>query len=67
MLTPFKKTLLSLKIIFWAFFGVRKQSDREFDFKNFKFFPILIAALIGISMLIAILLIIIKIVTISNS
>lgn len=57
-----KKFLQSLRTIFWAFLGIRKKADLEFDFTHMKFIHIVLAAVVVFILMIALLIIIVKVV-----
>lgn len=62
MTEPIKKTpektsfLATLGAIFWSFIGLRRNSDYEKDATGLNPFYVLIAALIGLSLFIGVLL-----------
>ncbi|CAL61856.1 conserved hypothetical protein; putative membrane protein [Herminiimonas arsenicoxydans] len=63
---PSKKThektsfLATMGAIFWSFIGLRRRSDYEKDVTGLNPFYVLIAALIGVSLFIGILLLVVS-------
>ncbi|HKX52237.1 MAG TPA: DUF2970 domain-containing protein [Nitrosospira sp.] len=51
------------KAVFWAFFGVRKQSDLDSDASSLTPAQVIIGGLIGAALFVMILVLIVKIVT----
>jgi len=45
----------SMKAVFWSFFGVRKRRDHEQDAANLNPVHVILAALVGVAMLIGVL------------
>jgi len=61
---PPKGTLLQIaKAVFWAFFGVRKQSDLDSDASSLTPAQVIIGGLIGAVLFVMSLIIVVKIVT----
>jgi hypothetical protein len=61
---PPKGTLLQIaKAVFWAFFGVRKQSDLDSDASSLTPAQVIIGGLIGAALFVMSLIIVVKIVT----
>lgn len=53
--------LASMKAVFWSFFGVRKRRDYEDDAVNLNPVQVIVAALLGVAILIGVLLFLVKI------
>ena len=61
---PPKGTFLQIaKAVFWAFFGVRKQSDLDRDASSLSPAQVIIGGLIGAALFVMILVVVVKIVT----
>lgn len=54
--------LMTLRAVFWSFFGVRKKSDYERDAAQLNPVHVLIAGVLGALVFIAILIIIVRLV-----
>ncbi|MFC5513947.1 DUF2970 domain-containing protein [Massilia jejuensis] len=52
--------LASMKAVFWSFFGVRKRRDYEDDAVNLNPVQVIVAALLGVAILIGVLLFLVK-------
>jgi hypothetical protein len=52
----------SMKAVMWGFLGVRKQAGLQEDVASLSFFHIIIAAVIGVVIFMATLLLIVKVV-----
>jgi hypothetical protein len=50
----------SLKAVAWSFFGIRKKSDYERDAANLNPVHVIVAALIGVAIFIAVLITVVK-------
>ncbi|HJT51278.1 MAG TPA: DUF2970 domain-containing protein [Nitrosospira sp.] len=57
------KFLQIAKAVFWAFFGVRKQSDLDMDASSLTPAQVIIGGLIGAALFIATLVLVVKLVT----
>lgn len=51
----------TMKAVFWSFFGVRKKSSYERDAANLNPVYLIIAALLGVAIFIAVLITLVKI------
>ena len=51
----------TMKAVFWSFFGIRKRSDYEHDAANLNPLHLVVAALIGVLLLIGVLVMLVKI------
>ncbi|ABB73494.1 DUF2970 domain-containing protein [Nitrosospira multiformis] len=61
---PPKGTLLQItKAVFWAFFGVRKQTDLDSDASSLTPAQVIIGGLIGAALFVMTLVLVVKIVT----
>ena len=61
---PAKGTFLQIaKAVFWAFFGVRKQSDLDMDASSLTPAQVIIGGLIGAALFVATLVLVVKLVT----
>ncbi|MBJ7314101.1 DUF2970 domain-containing protein [Rugamonas sp. CCM 8940] len=54
--------LYSMKAVFWSFFGLRRKSDFDTDSAKLNPVHIVIAGLLGVALLIALLITIVKLV-----
>ncbi|HEY5799269.1 MAG TPA: DUF2970 domain-containing protein [Burkholderiaceae bacterium] len=57
---PRASFLASMKAVAWSFFGVRKKSAYEHDSANLNPVHVIIAALIGVAIFIAVLITVVK-------
>jgi hypothetical protein len=60
---PRGKYLQIAKAVFWAFFGVRKQSDLDSDASSLTPAQVIIGGLIGAALFVMTLVLVVKIVT----
>ena len=51
----------TMKAVFWSFFGIRKRSDYEHDSANLNPLHLIIAALLGVTLFIGVLVVVVKI------
>ena len=58
-----RKFLQIAKAVFWAFFGVRKQSDLDSDAQSLTPAQVIIGGLIGAALFVIALVVLVKIVT----
>lgn len=52
-----------IRVVFWAFLGIRKKADQEYDFTRMKFLHIVLAALFAFFLIVGLLLLLVKLIT----